>query len=68
MKTLTLPSALAAAGLAFSAVFPAFAQQPPAMAEAGPPAPPYADMADLVIASPLVIDVQVLPKSSVRKA
>lgn len=68
MKTLTLPSALAAAGLAFSAVFPAFAQQPPAMAEAGLPAPPYADMADLVIASPLVIDATIRSTSKIKPA
>lgn len=54
------------ATLAVSAVFPAVAQQPAAVAEAGPPAPPYADMADLVIASPVVIDATIRSTAKIK--
>ncbi|WP_298672046.1 hypothetical protein [uncultured Sphingomonas sp.] len=67
MKSRMFSRALALAALAVSPGFPAFAQQRAApLAEPGPIAPPYADMADLVIASPLVIDATIRSTSKIK--
>lgn len=70
MKKASFPGGLAAAALAVFACIPAFAQgsSPPQqpVAEAGPPAPPYAEMADLVIASPVIIDATIRSTSKIK--
>jgi len=70
MKKASFPGGLAAAALAVFACIPAVAQRSPespqAQAEAGPPAPPYAEMADLVIASPVIVDATIRSTSKIK--
>jgi len=68
MKIPTLPCALAIAALALFPGFPAFARQAPAVTETGPTAPPYAVMADLVLAGPLIIDATIRSTSRIKPA
>ncbi|OJU16478.1 MULTISPECIES: hypothetical protein [Sphingomonas] len=70
MKRASYPGGLAAAALAVFACIPAVAQRSPAppqaAAEAGSPAPSYAEMADLVIASPVIVDATIRSTSKIK--
>ena len=68
MKSLFLSRSALIAALALSAAVPGLAQAPAPLPEAGMPAPPYADIADLVIASPLVIDATIRSTSKIKPA
>lgn len=68
MRSITFPGAVALAALSFSVGFPGVAQQRAAAVEENSAAPPYADMADLVIASPLVIDATIRSTAKIKPA